>query len=617
MDKKVELYLKKFAENAKSHFENKIVEEVLKKYDIFFNQTFFKQGYIENMDWENVKELGNNLHSFNALPLARTRAINQENNEIDNLRKAFIYLTKNFETSDIKNEIQDRLKNILSNNGRYKIKFWGISAISEIIGQKFPKEFVFYNHRDREAIKFLEIEIPEKKNEKGIWHKFIKYQNAIAHVIELYKQIVLPVYDAKYPIGIQINQFFSWIYINYISSKNYTTVLEPIELESFIDSISISNYFSIQNIELTNLKSNEIYLLGENGTGKTILLQAIFLALKGNFIKEQEPSEISEILDALKANPKLELKVNITDDFAISNSKDDNSYIPNIFAYGTNRNNQNKRLLSSFDFLTLFSQNYKLTHLVDWLTKIYYKENVSKINSGIKLVDAIKLLEDLLHENVRINVKTGVENTEVTFIEKDTPITFEQLADGYRSVLIWVIDMTSRLFDIPQNSNVHSTKDLNGIVLIDELDLFLHPKWSLEIVKKIRNWFPKIQFIISTHSPILMLGASEDAVFYKLYKENGKTQISEQWTTQDISQLMANGIITSPLFDLPSAKMSSYSSEKELDTNTSFWYSKIDEKIKQEISSQNKIGKEYFTKEEITELTQWAIDEISKEVKND
>jgi len=129
-------------------------------------------------------------------------------------------------------------------------------------------------------------------------------------------------------------------------------------------------------------------------------------------------------------------------------------------------------------------------------------------------------------------------------------------------------------------------KDFYGVVLIDEIDMFLHPKWEYSIVKKLREQLPNIQWFITTHSPMLILGASEDAVVYKLYKNNeGKTQISEQWTMNDMAHLMANAIITSPLFDLPTARMSSLKNKEKLNTTDNFWIAKIYERIKQQVEN--------------------------------
>jgi len=95
------------------------------------------------------------------------------------------------------------------------------------------------------------------------------------------------------------------------------------------------------------------------------------------------------------------------------------------------------------------------------------------------------------------------------------------------------------------------TKDFKGIVLIDEIELFLHPKWKYRIARNLREWFPLIQFVFTTHSPTIIQGASKDAIFYKVYKKDGITKVLQP--VSKISGLMLNSIVTSPLFDMGSA----------------------------------------------------------------
>ena len=570
MNKKIELYLEKFSEIAEQHFNDSVVN----KYDTYFNQKFFKEGYIENLDWDKLKELGSNLHSLNALRLAHAKAVNADNNKIEILKNAFLYLTKPVETDNIYSEIEERLKNVLSSKGKYKIKYWGISSISEIISQRFPNELVFYNHRDKEALKFLEIKIKGR----NIWNRYIEYQKTIKPIIEKYKEIVLPVYKPKYPIGIQIDQFFSWIYENYVEqgySKSSTEDLQPI-LYNHLSKIKIENYFSIKNIELKNL-SKEIYILGENGVGKTILLQAILLSTKLNSIKSATNKRYTGVvLENTEKNS--DFKFSTIDNESNEFSSDNNLYLKNIFAYGVNRNYTIKGK-NDYEYLTLFSNEYSLINPVDWLIELHNREleekSTNKTESHISLEQAKEMVIDFLEKNISINVSYN----NVIFTEIETELTFEQLSDGYRSVMTWVIDMIARLSK--NQPNIDTIRDFQGVLLIDELDLFLHPQWSYKIVSKLRHWFPKIQFIISTHSPILTLGASKDAKFYKMYKEDGISKII--FVENGNKNMTANSLITSLLWRLET--FTTHNIEPEFISSDDDIYSKIHKTISKRIKN--------------------------------
>ena len=156
---------------------------------------------------------------------------------------------------------------------------------------------------------------------------------------------------------------------------------------------------------------------------------------------------------------------------------------------------------------------------------------------------AKQLLSELLSKEIDIKIS----GTSVTFSEKGSaPVSFRQLSDGYKSVINWLCDLLSRL---SQNQpHVNKLEDYYGIVLVDEIGVYLHPRLQFTLVGMLRKKFKKIQWIFTTHSPIITLGASEDAVFYKLYKENGKTQLAGP--VNGISGMTANSLITSILWRL-------------------------------------------------------------------
>ncbi len=309
-----------------------------------------------------------------------------------------------------------------------------------------------------------------------------------------------------------------------------------------INSISIKNYFSIKDIEIDNLKDKkEIYFLGENGDGKTILLQAIFLAFQQNYFKNYaKKTFVSEAIDVFDANKELLLKATDNNDngFEFTNL----NFAQNIFTYGVNRN-RIEGDEDKYNFMTLFSNKVKLNDPSAWLQKLDYYENRKDYTSPFPLESAVKILKDILDDNIEIDVNPD----DVTFTERGTPLKFEQLSDGYKSVLIWISDLIVKLAKTQPEAK--SSRDFEGVVMVDEIDLHLHPKWCFSIVAKLRDWFPKIQWIFTTHSPTITLAASKDAVFYKLYKENKEIKLYQP--IQNLN-MTANSLLTSLLWRLDS-----------------------------------------------------------------
>ena len=86
-------------------------------------------------------------------------------------------------------------------------------------------------------------------------------------------------------------------------------------------------------------------------------------------------------------------------------------------------------------------------------------------------------------------------------------IALESLSDGYRSVLAMAAHLMSLI-----EGRWDRTEDAEGIVLIDELENHLHPRWRMRILWALRGAFPRIQFVVSTHDPLCLRSARSGEV---------------------------------------------------------------------------------------------------------
>ncbi len=398
-----------------------------------------------------------------------------------------------------------------------------------------------------------------------------------------------------------------------------------------LSKVEIANYFCIENILLENLDDKkEIYFLGENGDGKTILLQAILLALKGNTGNETIFSYINQndkfLKNAVKSNRTLKLRAEVPNfynyEFKI-NHKEQHLNYNNIFAYGVNRLRKSDKEADKEGYLTLFDADTYLTSPVQRLKDVQldyltYKNKQAKKQlthddlEPISPEQAINLLEQVINFENNDNekkFKVLINGTEVSFVEKQTRLEFEQLSDGYKSILILLSDLLSRLSK--NQPLVKNTKEYAGIVIIDELGVFLHPRWEFTLVRNLRRLFPNIQWIFSTHSPIAILGASRDAVFYKVYKEKGITKISKPFTPEMFSDRLINGLLTSSLFNMPTAKPAAYQNE-DIDFETGgHIYSIIQKEVKK------RLEKEPLQNDEIQQIVSNLLDDFEKKQGNE
>ena len=89
-------------------------------------------------------------------------------------------------------------------------------------------------------------------------------------------------------------------------------------------------------------------------------------------------------------------------------------------------------------------------------------------------------------------------------LEDGCELPFRMLSDGYRNVLSMVGDIARRAAILNPYWGESAPLETPGVVLIDEIDLHLHPQWQREIVEGLRSAFPKMQFIVTTHSPFII-----------------------------------------------------------------------------------------------------------------
>lgn len=136
-------------------------------------------------------------------------------------------------------------------------------------------------------------------------------------------------------------------------------------------------------------------------------------------------------------------------------------------------------------------------------------------------------------------------------------VRIEQMSDGYRIMIAMIADIAARMAEAnpsPECSGLDNPLDTPGIVFIDEIDLHLHPVWQRKVLLQLKTIFPNVQFIVTTHSPNVVMGALDFAQVVKL--ENGiinsDVDIS-QFKYYDISQLLL-----SDLFELDNVRSDAY-----------------------------------------------------------
>ncbi|MCW8165823.1 hypothetical protein D8B22_12380 [Verminephrobacter aporrectodeae subsp. tuberculatae] len=97
-----------------------------------------------------------------------------------------------------------------------------------------------------------------------------------------------------------------------------------------------------------------------------------------------------------------------------------------------------------------------------------------------------------------------VEDRIMIKLEREGLVPFNYLSDGYRNMVAMVADMAHRTVRLNPQHEENAARETSGVVLIDEIDLHLHPKWQRRVVDDLQRAFPKFQFIATTHSPFIL-----------------------------------------------------------------------------------------------------------------
>jgi len=115
-------------------------------------------------------------------------------------------------------------------------------------------------------------------------------------------------------------------------------------------------------------------------------------------------------------------------------------------------------------------------------------------------------------------------------------VPFHLLSDGYRNMIGMVADIAYRMATLNPQLEADVIKQTEGIVLIDEIDLHLHPKWQKQVVERLLDTFPKVQFVASSHSPFIIqsLYHREDCLLWDLEK-NAPVEVDSK-SIEDIAE---------------------------------------------------------------------------------
>ena len=367
------------------------------------------------------------------------------------------------------------------------------------------------------------------------------------------------------------------------------------EINSFrIDSININNYKKYTTLDL-EFKNQFMLIIGENGAGKTSILDAAATMIGGYLqafknvasaethaiyktdvrleirdeyenvsVKYHTPVEINGICNINNSNVFIErIKDNITSsrtklprkknkeliNIVANLEKDDENILPIISYHGTGRLwEQTRKKSSKMEKLTTYDgykdslnakSNYR--NFIVW----FEKQERHSFNIRPKTVPILEAVRSTVIKMMSILTNREVElfiyrdsDLEIKFKDENKREKVSTLSDGYRNIIGIVSDIAYRMAILNPHLGLEVIEKTSGVVLIDEIDLHLHPKWQKEIVNILITLFPKVQFIATTHSPFIIQSLKSKSII-KLDESNEPLDVdATEMSIEDISEFI-------------------------------------------------------------------------------
>jgi predicted ATP-binding protein involved in virulence len=350
----------------------------------------------------------------------------------------------------------------------------------------------------------------------------------------------------------------------------------------FLKRIALTNVRSIENLEiLFKAEDGKIrkwtLVLGENGSGKSSILRSVALVVAGSapltelldrpdtWIR-QGASECHIEADLVTADGQ-ERQVSLhwargenireifeknraaMDQLDAALSHTNRNYF--TIGYGATRRLAGKKSASvrsevfshprSQCVSTLFSNDAVLNPIDTWAMDLEYRRS----EQGLQIVR--NALGDLL-PGVSLS-RIDRENRELLFHTQDGELPLDQLSEGYQNMSGWCGDLLHRITSTYQD--YEQPLAARGLLLLDEIDLHLHPVWQRILRQFLDEKLPNFQIIATTHSPLTAQQSGEGELYFlRRRDQNGPAELEQYQGAPN--KLLIHQVLMSPAFGLTS-----------------------------------------------------------------
>ncbi len=321
---------------------------------------------------------------------------------------------------------------------------------------------------------------------------------------------------------------------------------------AYISRIEIGRFKGIEDFTLefgeapTSQRAPGTMLLGENATGKSSILQAIALALmtvddrrrlrldRHSIIPHGIDSSLEDrIQQAVTVHFSNGEQTSLTLDLQTGKLKALGTPQNLVFGYGARRYFLSGRVErnQTCPSKTLFNQATSLPDPTIWLLNIVE----SKFDAVARALASLLALQP--------GEFVARDDRSIFIQRRNSPLPIGHLSDGYKSLFAMAVDIMREMLKHWDNLEF-----AQGIVLVDEIENHLHPRWKLRVMNALRESFPRVQFIASTHDPLCLRGMFEGEVQVLYRDRDGRLQRVEE--LPNVANLRVEQILTSDYFGL-------------------------------------------------------------------
>jgi predicted ATPase len=289
-------------------------------------------------------------------------------------------------------------------------------------------------------------------------------------------------------------------------------------------------------------------LLGENGAGKSTILQALALTLAGqeyrdrlslpagSFVRHRAQKGYVRVHLSGSSEPiQLEFKRGSA---RFGGSPPEPKVL--LLGYGATRLLPRKGFASQPESPfarvdNLFNPFMPLADATTWLLGLddpVFDTVAGSLRRMLPVEDSVKLTKNPAEHRIEA----------ASF---NTKVSLEELSDGYQSVVALAVDVMAVML-----SRWPTMDAAEGIVLVDELGAHLHPRWRMRITDSLRNVFPRLQFLVSTHDPLCLRGLGDGEV--AVLQRDAEGEITVETDLPPVASLRVDQLLTSEYFGLNS-----------------------------------------------------------------